>query len=141
MMSDTPRTDAAAFEILSRLQSGTELVVPAEDSKQLERELVEARRGYEIVLDQIRDGLRADLARVSAELDAANLIATAIEVERDELMGYARTAQKTMQSLVAELEDARKAGLDRELLLARVTAELDIARHRITAQEKTMPCV
>jgi len=43
-MSDTPRTRAATFKILSRLQSGTEDVVSAEFAAELERELNELRR-------------------------------------------------------------------------------------------------
>lgn len=38
-MSDTPRTDAQTFKILSRLQSGTEDVVRADFAQELEREL------------------------------------------------------------------------------------------------------
>ncbi len=42
-MSDTPKTDTAAFQIISQLQSGTVDVVPAEFARQLERELNECR--------------------------------------------------------------------------------------------------
>ena len=42
-MSNTPRTDARTFRILSSLQSGTEDVVHAEVAKELELELAEAQ--------------------------------------------------------------------------------------------------
>lgn len=42
-MSDTPRTDAKRFEVLSEMQSGRRWVVPAEFAMELERELNEAK--------------------------------------------------------------------------------------------------
>lgn len=42
-MSDTPRTDAKRFEMISDLQSGYRYVVSADFAMQLERELTEAK--------------------------------------------------------------------------------------------------
>ncbi len=54
-MSDTPRTDQAAFPILARLKSGTEDVVEAAICRQLERELA--------AVTAERDALRQDAER------------------------------------------------------------------------------
>jgi hypothetical protein len=44
--SDTPRTDAAVFKILSSLQSGTDDVVHADFARQLELELHQSRSEF-----------------------------------------------------------------------------------------------
>ena len=40
-MSTTPRTDAATFEIISSMQSGTDKVTHADFARQLERDIAE----------------------------------------------------------------------------------------------------
>lgn len=52
-MIDTPRVEARKFEILSRLQSGTEDVVEASFARQLERENAELKK----LVEQMRDAL------------------------------------------------------------------------------------
>lgn len=76
-MKETPRTDEAAFPILSRLQSGTEDVVPAKLARELERTLLlraakiiddEAQLLFDI-MDEMAEAPQSVMAHVS-ELQA-----------------------------------------------------------------------
>lgn len=76
-MIPTPKTDAAAFEILSDLQSGTRKVVDAEIARELERQAVlawerhaEKDRAYGAALEE-RDSLKALVESLTRQPETA----------------------------------------------------------------------
>ncbi len=68
-MSNTPRTDACAFAILSDLQSGTRQVVDANVARELERENATLRETLELAI-HVR-GTSDDTPEVAAKMEAA----------------------------------------------------------------------
>lgn len=110
-MSDTPRTDEATFQILSSLQSGTENVVYQSFTRQLERELAEAKAYANKLADGLPVGmlpkdvenLREANAGLAAELSA-------VTAERDALKEGIDLVDKMHRKASAE-RDALKADL------------------------------
>jgi len=85
-MSDTPRTDAASFEIISSLQSGTDKVTHADFARQLEHELTTANATI--------TNLRADITELLERLrerTESHLAASARDVRTIQLQHIALT--------------------------------------------------
>jgi len=122
--SDTPIVDAAEFEILSSLQSGTEKIVKSHVARDLERRLRAAESSYLSAVKgrrDMRDGLRMQAERAEAALAASNSRRNCLhEVEDSDFIGCKRSIE--LEAALAAA-NARIAYLEKEVTVQHERAE------------------
>ncbi len=136
-MSDTPKTDHAAFQILSPLQSGPRDVVHADLARDLERALAAAQRqreearaerdhwkraredaiaGGEILMRE-RDTLRARVAELTA---MAGMLDAVVQGAQEE---FVRVPYGASHEDVEQINDWHKMARDARAILAQSSEE------------------